>query len=53
MDFAPDNQSWAVAGGFNYTRTVQADESGRPILEQWVLHEQACPIKGEPRRVLH
>jgi poly(hydroxyalkanoate) depolymerase family esterase len=27
-----------VAGGIRYTRTVQADESGRPMLEQWVLH---------------
>jgi poly(hydroxyalkanoate) depolymerase family esterase len=27
-----------AAGGIHYTRTVQADESGRPILEQWVLH---------------
>ena len=26
------------AGGISYTRTVQADENGRPILEQWVLH---------------
>ena len=26
------------AGGINYTRTVEADQSGRPILEQWVLH---------------
>ena len=25
-------------GGTTYTRTVQADEGGRPILEQWVLH---------------
>jgi poly(hydroxyalkanoate) depolymerase family esterase len=25
-------------GGISYTRTVQSDESGRPILEQWVLH---------------
>jgi poly(hydroxyalkanoate) depolymerase family esterase len=25
-------------GGISYTRTVQADGSGRPILEQWVLH---------------
>lgn len=25
-------------GGVSYTRTVQADESGHPILEQWVLH---------------
>jgi poly(hydroxyalkanoate) depolymerase family esterase len=25
-------------GGINYTRMVQADGSGRPILEQWVLH---------------
>ena len=27
-----------AAGGIGYTRTVQADENGRPILEQWVLH---------------
>jgi poly(hydroxyalkanoate) depolymerase family esterase len=27
-----------AAGGIRYTRTVQADESGRPMLEQWVLH---------------
>ena len=26
------------AGGLKYTRTVQADGSGRPILEQWGLH---------------
>jgi poly(hydroxyalkanoate) depolymerase family esterase len=26
------------AGGISYTRTLQADENGRPILEQWVLH---------------
>jgi len=26
------------AGGISYTRTVRADASGRPILEQWVLH---------------
>jgi poly(hydroxyalkanoate) depolymerase family esterase len=25
-------------GGIRYTRTVQADESGRPMLEQWILH---------------
>jgi poly(hydroxyalkanoate) depolymerase family esterase len=25
-------------GGISYTRTLHADESGRPILEQWVLH---------------
>lgn len=25
-------------GGISYTRTVQADESGLPIVEQWVLH---------------
>lgn len=26
------------AGGINYTRTVQADASGCPVLEHWVLH---------------
>ena len=25
-------------GGMGYTRTVQADKNGRPILEHWVLH---------------
>lgn len=25
-------------GGISYTRTIQTDASGRPILEQWVLH---------------
>src|SRR4030095_16885349 len=25
-------------GGTSYTRTGQTEESGRPILEQWVLH---------------
>jgi poly(hydroxyalkanoate) depolymerase family esterase len=25
-------------GGMSYTRTVHADETGQPILEQWVLH---------------
>jgi poly(hydroxyalkanoate) depolymerase family esterase len=25
-------------GGMAYTRTVRADASGRPVLEQWVLH---------------
>jgi poly(hydroxyalkanoate) depolymerase family esterase len=26
------------AGGLHYTRTAHVDESGRPVLEQWVLH---------------
>jgi poly(hydroxyalkanoate) depolymerase family esterase len=26
------------AGGMSYTRIVQADERGRPMLEQWILH---------------
>jgi poly(hydroxyalkanoate) depolymerase family esterase len=25
-------------GGIGYVRAVQADESGRPVLEQWVIH---------------
>jgi poly(hydroxyalkanoate) depolymerase family esterase len=25
-------------GGIRYTRTVQTDDSGQPMLEQWVLH---------------
>lgn len=27
-----------ASGGIRYTRTVQADEGGRPVLEQWTLH---------------
>ncbi len=26
------------AGGLTYTRTVQDDERGRPVLEQWMIH---------------
>jgi poly(hydroxyalkanoate) depolymerase family esterase len=26
------------AGGMAYTRTVQSDQSGHPVLEQWLLH---------------
>jgi hypothetical protein len=33
-------------GGMSYTRTVQADESGRPILEQWLLHGAGHPWSG-------
>jgi poly(3-hydroxybutyrate) depolymerase len=25
-------------GGMAYTRTVRSDATGRPVLEQWVLH---------------
>jgi poly(hydroxyalkanoate) depolymerase family esterase len=28
----------ASPGGVKYTRTIQADQTGRPILEQWLLH---------------
>jgi poly(hydroxyalkanoate) depolymerase family esterase len=28
----------ATPGGISYTRTVRANESGRPIVEQWTLH---------------
>jgi poly(hydroxyalkanoate) depolymerase family esterase len=28
----------AAPGGIRYTRTVRADENGRPMLEQWILH---------------
>jgi poly(hydroxyalkanoate) depolymerase family esterase len=31
------NQGQA-AGGLRYTRVVQSDRSGRPLLEQWTLH---------------
>jgi poly(3-hydroxybutyrate) depolymerase len=27
-----------ASGGISYDRTVQTDETGRSILEQWVLH---------------
>ena len=28
----------STAGGLSYTRVVQADENGRPVLEQWTVH---------------
>jgi len=28
----------AAADGMGYTRTIQADRSGRPVLEHWLLH---------------
>jgi poly(hydroxyalkanoate) depolymerase family esterase len=34
------------AGGISYTRTLQADDNGRPILEQWVLHEAGHAWSG-------
>jgi poly(hydroxyalkanoate) depolymerase family esterase len=27
-----------AASGMGYTRTIQSDDSGRPILEEWMLH---------------
>jgi poly(hydroxyalkanoate) depolymerase family esterase len=33
-------------GGISYTRIVQADESARPILEQWVLHDAGHAWSG-------
>jgi poly(hydroxyalkanoate) depolymerase family esterase len=38
IELYPTITSGQSAGGINYTRTIQADGSGRPILEQWVLH---------------
>jgi poly(hydroxyalkanoate) depolymerase family esterase len=37
-EFHPTIRHGHSAGGVNYTQTIQADSSGRPILEQWVLH---------------
>ncbi|MXP63786.1 PHB depolymerase family esterase [Roseomonas sp. M0104] len=31
-------QRGQVAGGHAYTRTIQADAEGRPVLEQWLIH---------------
>jgi poly(hydroxyalkanoate) depolymerase family esterase len=33
-------------GGISYTRTVETDESGRPVLEQWVLHDAGHAWSG-------
>ncbi len=35
---APAVTQGQSAGGVRYTRTVQADADGRPVLEQWLLH---------------
>ena len=37
-DLRPTVNRGQAEGGTTYTRTVQADEGGRAILEQWVLH---------------
>jgi poly(hydroxyalkanoate) depolymerase family esterase len=37
-DLCPTVNRGQSEGGTTYTRTIQADEGGRPILEQWVLH---------------
>ena len=37
-DLATSVSRGDAPGGLGFTRTVKADESGRPILEQWVLH---------------
>jgi poly(3-hydroxybutyrate) depolymerase len=37
-ELAPAVDRGQSAGGVAYTRTVQTDASGRPVLEQWVLH---------------
>jgi hypothetical protein len=35
---ANDGQPRSGSGGISYTRTVECDESGHPMLEHWVLH---------------
>src|SRR5215204_5581858 len=37
-DLRPTVNRGQAEGGTTYTRTVQVDAGGRPILEQWVLH---------------
>jgi poly(hydroxyalkanoate) depolymerase family esterase len=37
-DFPSTVSSGIASGGRAYTRTVHADESGRPMAEHWVLH---------------
>jgi poly(hydroxyalkanoate) depolymerase family esterase len=35
-----------AAGGIGYTRTIQSDDRGRPILEEWVLHRAGHAWSG-------
>jgi poly(3-hydroxybutyrate) depolymerase len=35
-----------ASGEISYTRIVQADEDGRPMLEQWVLHDAGHAWSG-------
>jgi poly(3-hydroxybutyrate) depolymerase len=39
----------SAAGGMRYTRTVQSDQHGRPMLEQWVLHGAGHAWSGGSR----
>ena len=36
-------------GGLAYTRTVHADEAGRPMLEDWILHDAGHAWSGGSR----
>jgi poly(hydroxyalkanoate) depolymerase family esterase len=38
-DFRGSVSRGETPSGVRYTRTIQADERGHPMLEQWVLHE--------------
>src|SRR5580700_6539387 len=41
-------------GGMAYTRTVQLDQAGAEVLEQWVLHERRpCLVRRQCQRLLH
>src|SRR4029077_16168512 len=41
-----------AAGGLHYTCTVQTDENGQSILEQWVLHGAGHAWSGGSREVV-
>src|SRR3954466_4267527 len=52
-DLRPTVNRGQSEGGTTYTRTVQADEGGRPVLEQWMLHGTGRVVGREPGRILH
>ena len=44
-DLATSVSRGEASGGLGFTRTVKADESGRPLLEQW-----SCTVPAMPGR---
>ncbi len=45
-DGALETEQGVSAGGLSYTRTMQRDRSGRPVLERWLVHKAGHAWSG-------